>query len=358
VEAMAESNKDWIIIDGSQGEGGGQILRSSVALSMVSGNPIRIERIRAGREKPGLLRQHLTALLAARDISTASLVGAEFGSKQIEFIPGEVRGGHYQFSVGSAGSATLVLQTVLPPLMLAQQPSQLILSGGTHNPWAPPFDFLAKSYLPLVSQLGPKFSANLNRYGFYPAGGGEFSISIQPATRWNPFDLVSRGKLLEQFVSALVVDLPIDIGHRELDKTLRSLGWKKNQGQIDQRTNAGGPGNVLTVHCHYENVNTIFTAFGRKGFPAESVAQDVVKQFRAYEKHQAVLDEYLCDQWMLPLAIAVAQSSKPTSFRTGPLSRHSQTHREIIQRFLPVQFDIVADGSSTLVRCEPQLKSE
>ncbi len=141
-----------IRIDGSFGEGGGQILRTALSLSLVTGRPIQIDNIRAGRERPGLLRQHLTAVLAAAEIGQAQVEGAVLGSTSIGFVPGPVKAGEYRFAVGSAGSGTLVFQTVLPALMLATGPSRLVIEGGTHNDAAPPFPFLERAFLPLVVQ--------------------------------------------------------------------------------------------------------------------------------------------------------------------------------------------------------------
>src|SRR5512133_1574470 len=179
-----------ITIDGSMGEGGGQVLRTSLGLSLVTGQPFRIDNIRAGRPRPGLMRQHLAAVRAAAQISSAKVAGDEIGSRGLSFEPGPVRPGDYAFAIGTAGSATLVLQTVLPALMTASGPSRLKLQGGTHNPWAPPFDFLAKALLPLLGRMGPTIAAELIRPGFYPAGGGEFVVTIQPTPRLGPLELV------------------------------------------------------------------------------------------------------------------------------------------------------------------------
>src|SRR6185295_18962730 len=156
-------------LDGSVGEGGGQILRTALALSALTGQPFQIDRIRAQRRKPGLMRQHLTAVRAAAEVCQATVAGDSLGSMALSFVPGAVKAGSYSFAVGTAGSATLVLQTVLPPLLVAAGPSTLTIEGGTHNPLAPPFDFLERSFLPLVARMGPQFEARLERWGFYPA---------------------------------------------------------------------------------------------------------------------------------------------------------------------------------------------
>ena len=163
-----------IRIDGSFGEGGGQILRTSLSLSLATGKAFRIEKVRAGRERPGLLRQHLTAVLAAAEVGGAEVQGATLGSTELTFSPGAIRAGEYRFSVGTAGSGTLVFQTILPALMLAAKPSRIVIEGGTHNIAAPPFDFLARTFVPLLERMGPKVQLQFERYGFYPAGGGRF----------------------------------------------------------------------------------------------------------------------------------------------------------------------------------------
>src|SRR5262245_55571056 len=184
-----------ITIDGSFGEGGGQILRTSLALSLVTGKPFRIENIRAGRKNPGLLRQHLTAVNAAASIGQAEITGASIGSTLLTIAPSKITHGNYHFAVGTAGSSTLVLQTVLPALLIADGPTRLTIEGGTHNPFAPPFDFLARAFLPLLTRMGVNVNANLDRYGFYPAGGGRIEITISPTGKLLPLVLESRGEI-------------------------------------------------------------------------------------------------------------------------------------------------------------------
>ncbi|HUK89269.1 MAG TPA: RNA 3'-terminal phosphate cyclase, partial [Blastocatellia bacterium] len=182
-----------IVIDGSFGEGGGQILRSSLALALVTGQAFRITNIRAGRKNPGLLRQHLTAVSAATEVGEADVTGASIGSKELSFSPTRIKPGKYSFAVGTAGSTTLVLQTVLPALAIAGEASTITLEGGTHNPFAPPFDFLVKAFLPLLNRMGSDVSCSLLRYGFYPAGGGKMEVCIGPANQLRPIDLTERG---------------------------------------------------------------------------------------------------------------------------------------------------------------------
>lgn len=221
-----------ITIDGSFGEGGGQILRSSLALSLVTGKPFRIDNIRSKRSRPGLMRQHLTAVCAAMDVGEAEANGAEIGSTQIEFAPKSVRPGDFRFAVGTAGSATLVLQTVLPALLTADKPSKLVLEGGTHNPYAPPFDFLAKVFLPVIEKMGPSVSAKLELPGFYPAGGGRFSIEIRPAGKLKGIEMVERGEIVRLDARALVAQLPPKIGERELQSSDGDVMAKLGNGTV------------------------------------------------------------------------------------------------------------------------------
>src|SRR5437867_7015012 len=222
-----------ITIDGSEGEGGGQILRTALALSLVTGQPFRIERIRARRQKPGLLRQHLTAVEAAKSVGCAEVSGAAINSQVLEFRPGPVTPGNYRFAVGTAGSATLVLQTVLPSLLSASGRSTLTLEGGTHNPLAPPFNFLARSFMPLIHRMGPNVELELRRPGFFPAGGGKFHARIEPVKRLTRFDLLERGAIRQQRARAILSKLPAQVAERELTVVREQLGWRENDCGVE-----------------------------------------------------------------------------------------------------------------------------
>src|SRR5216684_863631 len=197
-----------IVIDGSQGEGGGQVLRTSLALSLVTGKPFRIENIRAKREKPGLLRQHLTAVNAATKVSDAAVEGAQLGATTLTFVPRAVRSGDYRFAIGTAGSTTLVLQTILLPLAIAAEPSTLAIEGGTHNPHALPFEFLENAFIPLLRRMGAGVELELVRPGFYPAGGGEIRVRITPLRRLGPLHIEERGEIVSRRVRAVVAISP------------------------------------------------------------------------------------------------------------------------------------------------------
>jgi RNA 3'-terminal phosphate cyclase (ATP) len=338
-----------IAIDGAQGEGGGQILRSSLALSLVTGRAVRLQNIRAGREKPGLMRQHLAAVRAAAEVGAAEVQGDEIGSQSLEFRPTTVRGGQYSFSVGTAGSATLVLQTVLPALLVADERSELTLEGGTHNPWAPPFDFLAHAYFPLINRMGPTVAVGLERHGFFPAGGGRFTVAIEPAKALTSFDLLERGEITHRCVTALVANLARSIGQREVDVVAEKLTWPPAAFRVDSSIASAGPGNVLLVEVHSEHVREVFTGFGRFGITAEKVAHEVVREVREYLASGVPVGQYLADQLLLPLGIAAWQTGRGGSFRTLPLSRHATTQADLLRVFLDVTINIEREPSGCRV---------
>jgi len=332
-ERMAKN--EMIVIDGSAGEGGGQILRSSLALSLVTGKPFRIENIRAGRIKPGLLRQHLTALTAATRIGNAKVEGAALGSKTVSFAPRGVTPGDYRFAVGTAGSATLVLQTVLPALMTASGPSTLVLEGGTHNPAAPPFDFIAKAFLPILNRMGPCIEADLERHGFYPAGGGRFRVSVKPVAQLSPIELLACGESRARKVRLLLSALPRSIAEREQAVIQTKTGWSDDVFEILEIEDSSGPGNVILIECETEHVTEVFVAFGEKQVAGGTVATNAVNAARAWMASAVPVGRFLADQLLIPFALAGSGA-----FMTMPLSRHSQTNIEVIQQFLDLKITV------------------
>lgn len=331
-----------ITIDGSFGEGGGQVLRTSLALSLTTGTPFRIQNIRAGRKKPGLSRQHLTAVNAAAEIGRARVDGVVLGSKELSFEPGEIAPGEYFFSVGTAGSATLVLQAVLPALLTATGQSKLILEGGTHNPSAPPFDFLQKVFLPIINRMGPTVTAILERPGFYPAGGGRFTVEIAPCSTLNRIDITERGEVRRCSARALVAKLPAHIGARELKVIEQELGWDEEHLKVEEVTSSHGPGNALIIEIECENITEVFTAFGERGVRAEDVARKAVKQARQYLEADVPVGSYLADQLVLPFALAGGGS-----FSTLLLSRHTQTNLQVLKQFLDLDISMKRFGEET-----------
>jgi|SRR5579863_7931915 len=355
---------DIIHIDGSQGEGGGQVLRSSLALSLVTGRPLTIGNIRAGRAKPGLMRQHLTAVNAAVEICGGSATGAAIGCKTLSFEPQSVRAGEYKFSVGTAGSATLVLQTVLPALLTAEGPTTLILEGGTHNAWAPPFDFLQKAFIPLINRMGPRVDVELERHGFYPAGGGRIRVQVEPSAALHGFDLYERGELVGHRVRVLLSSLPAHIGEREASTIARKLSWDAACCAVED-VNSPGPGNAILVEVDSEHVVEVFSGFGRQGVKAEHVAADAVKDVRTYLAAGVPVGEYLADQLILPLGISAWQKDNEAAatagrgrvrqrggaYRTLPLSRHSTTHIDLLRQILGITIEVarsVGDRNCTV----------
>ncbi|MEA2564124.1 MAG: 3-terminal phosphate cyclase [Acidobacteriota bacterium] len=330
-------------LDGSEGEGGGQILRTSLALSMVTGTPVRIRNVRARRPKPGLMRQHLVAVQAAARIGGAQVTGAEIGSSTLAFIPGEVKPGEHELSVGSAGSTTLVLQTILPALLCASQPSLLVLEGGTHNPMAPPFEFLERTYLPLVNRMGPRVHAELDRAGFYPAGGGRIVVSIEPAERLTGFELLQRGEIRRRQATALVSRLPRHIGEREIAEAARLAEWDSLEVR---EVDTPGPGNAVLLSVESDALTEVFVGFGQRGVPAEQVASRAVQEMQHYLDAGVPVGEHLADQLLLLFALAGSGA-----FATLPLSGHAMTQIDLIPGFLDVAIrvegEVVRVGSLT-----------
>lgn len=343
-----------LTIDGSFGEGGGQIVRSSLALALVTGQEVRIENVRAKRQKPGLMRQHLTAVKAAAEIGRARLEGAEIGSARLVFSPQEVRAGDYHFDVGSAGSTSLVLETILPALLIASGPSRLILEGGTHNPLAPPFEFLAHAFLPLVERIGPRVTLTLERPGFFPAGGGRVSVEIQPAERLTGLELLERGPLVDQQVRAIVANLPRHIAERECRTIAAESGWNPVHFHAEETCLARGPGNVVLIELQSQHVTEVFAGFGKRGVPAERVAQGAWREAADYLRAGVPVGPHLADQLMLPLAIGAGLHGTASVYRTMPLTQHSTTHLALVQRFLKLtaRVEEQPDGNCT-VRLEP-----
>jgi RNA 3'-terminal phosphate cyclase (ATP) len=317
-----------IIIDGSEGEGGGQIVRNACALSLVTGQPFRIANARGKREKPGLMRQHVTAIEAACAIGGASCEGVAVGAADFSFTPGKVVPGDYHFAVGTAGSTGLVLQTLLMPLLLASGPSRLVLEGGTHNMLAPPFEFVAKAFAPVLRRMGAQIDLRLVRHGFYPRGGGRIEVDIRPGVL-APIDCIDRGALRSVSATALSAGLPFNIAEREIATARKLLPeWPEDAFALRQLPDEQGPGNVLLLEAVFEHANEIVSGFGRLGVSAESLAKTAAHRMAGFLASEAFAGPYLADQLLLPFAL-----SGGGSFTTVKPSQHALTARDIIERF-------------------------
>ena len=319
-----------IQLDGSTGEGGGQILRTALALSVVTGQPFRIDRIRAGRARPGLMRQHLACVRAAAEISRARVLGDTPGSTALSFEPDSERPGEFEFAVGTAGSTMLVAQTILPPLALAAAASSVRLRGGTHNPAAPPQDFIEHSFLPLLHGCGFRPTIALRRTGFFPAGGGEVELTVPPHTGGAPLDLRERGALLSREIIVRLSGLPAHIGERECASLRGQLDLPEDAIRVETEPQPAGPGNALVALWRYERVTAVMVALGDPARSAERVAQDLIGMIRRHVEHDAPVDDHLADQLLLPCALRHGGT-----FRAAGWTPHAETNAGVIRLFLP-----------------------
>ncbi len=334
-----------ITIDGSEGEGGGQVLRYSAALSLITGEPFTIENIRGGRTKPGMMRQHVTALEAAAAIGGAEVNGLAVGSDHLTFRPGSVTPGEYHFAVGTAGSTCLVLQTILVPLMLADKPSRVVIEGGTHAMAAPPFEFIAQTLLAVIAKMGPSITATLERHGFYPRGGGRIVVEFDPAPL-RPIECVDRGKPVSQKAEAVVAGVPHDIADRELSAMQKILSdWPQESFVPRQLSADEGPGNALLIAAEFEHVTEVMSGFGKIGVPAEKIGKTTAKRMAGYLASGAFAGPYLQDQLLLPFALA-----RGGAFTTVKISQHTRTAIDLIELFTGTSFRVSpGEGKAHLV---------
>jgi len=327
-------SKYEIIIDGSFGEGGGQVLRTSISLAAITGTPVRITNIRAGRRKAGLMRQHLTAIKAAAEICNAETEGLELRSTEINFVPGVIKGGDYRFDIGSAGGTVLVAQTIIPILSHAKTPSIATILGGTHNMWAPTFDYLERAFLPQYNKMGGRVSAELIKYGFVPAGGGEIVVAVKPFKDKQALNLKTRGEKTGANVVAVLANLKRDIASREIKAIIHRMDINKSQSEI-LHVDSPGPGNAVSVFMDYENITEVFIGLGQHGVRAESIANTVVSKAREYFTSDAAVGPHLADQLLLPMALFGGGV-----FTTSELTEHTRTNIDIIKRFIDVDISV------------------
>jgi RNA 3'-terminal phosphate cyclase (ATP) len=334
-----------IDIDGSHGEGGGQILRTSLALSVLTGKSVRIRRIRSGRKSPGIKPQHLISARAAAQICGGRLVGAEPGAVELCLYPKGIQPGKYAFDVSaataSAGSTSLIFQTVLPPLSFGGSGSRIVLKGGTHVAWSPPADYLQEVFLHTAAIMGIRAKAKVYRAGFYPIGGGEIETWVEPSLApFKPLRIEDRGRLKHLRMTSAVANLPLSIAERQLNRAKNRLVEQGLAPQCETRSvESPGKGTYCFILADYENVRAGFSALGAIGKRAERVADEAVEGFLRFQAGQGALDPYLSDQVVLYMALAEGDSLVTVSNVTG----HLKTNLWVIEQFLPVKFRLEED---------------
>jgi len=320
-----------IEIDGSMGEGGGQVLRTSLALSLLTQTPIRIRKIRAGRSRPGLRAQHVTCVQAAARVGAAEVEGATLGSSELSFRPQALLALDLELDLGTAGSTALVAQTILPALLQAPGPSRIRLRGGTHNPLAPSYEFLERVYFPWIARLGAEPRAELVRPGFFPKGGGRVDYRLRPSGKQlTPFELRERGSLKSVRAEVYLSVLPDAVAERELAEVRAALELRPEDCQVIRPARPQGPGNALLITIESEHATEVVTAYGQKGKRAELVASEAIAEARRYLEAEVPVGEHGADQLLLLFAIAGGGS-----FVSLPPSGHTATQCELIPRYLP-----------------------
>lgn len=341
------SNMETVFIDGSTGEGGGQILRTSLALSCITGKSLHIENIRAARRNPGLAKQHLSCVQAACQICNGKCQGASQHSRVLDFQPGTVQSGDFHFDIGSAGSVSLVIQTLLPALFLADKPSTITVTGGTHNPLAPPFDFLSETFLPAIATAGFHGNCKLLKHGFFPAGGGKITFEIRPWQK-KPHQIINLCEPSKQFqihARVYIAKLPAHIAERQ-EKLLLQSGLNIRNVEHIKVADSDGPGNCAMIRLCASNHTTVFTAFGMRGKPSHNVISEVVNLAKDFLVSGAGIDRFLADQLLIYMAI-----SKAGCYMTNELSAHLTTNMEIIKKLLDVNFHVDKQREVYKVSC-------
>lgn len=350
-----------IELDGARGEGGGQILRTSLALAMITQQPLRMHHIRAGRAKPGLRRQHLACVEAAAALCHAELRGASVGSQELTFAPGAITGGELVIDIGTAGSTTLVVQTIVEAAIAAGVPLRAVISGGTHNPMAPPYDFLARVYLPHLRAMGADVELTLERHGFASGGGGQspgeprvqrggeasgrhgqLTLTVGVGAL-RPIELVEAGPIVARRATAILARLPTHVGERELAVVRERLGFTPAECEL-RDVPASSTGNALLIEVERAGGRELVSAIGERGLRAEAVAGRACDELAAFLAADVPVGEHLADQLLLPMAVAGGGR-----FRAAPLSLHATTNLATIAHFLAVPLTVAPDGAAVVV---------
>ena len=333
--------QNTLLIDGSYGEGGGQILRTSLALSSVLGIPVDIINIRMSRKKPGLQPQHLTAVKAAATISSARVKGADLSSTALSFSPGAIAGGDFRFDVsekkGSAGSTSLVLQTILLPLCFAEHPSTITVLGGTHVPWSPTFHYLKQVFSQVLSRIGVSVDLNIEKWGWYPIGGGKVLAQIAPKREFTPFTITERRKLKRVKGISAVSNLPREIAERQRNQVISVLSQRGISADIEIiSAPSPGKGTLVFLHTEFENAVAGFDALGAIGKRAEDVANDSCHAMFEYLDTGGALDPHLADQVIPYLALAGGKSE----FTTSRITQHLLTNIWVVKQFMDAHIEV------------------
>ena len=346
-----------IEIDGSFGEGGGQVLRTSLSLSCLLNKPFRIFDIRKKRKKQGLMPQHLMGIRSLKLISNARVKGDSQGSTELLFEPGEVKAGDYFFDIGTAGSISLLIQAILPPLISANNKSSLTLKGGTHVPFSPPFHYISEVFIPTLNRLGIEVKATIESYGFYPKGGGKVHVEIQPADAIEPANCSEKGVLKKLHGLSGVGNLPLSIAERQKNAARAILISQGINAEIKTiSVSTPGQGTFMFLKAETENCLAGFSSLGERGKKAELVGEETAKNFLNYNSASACFDHHLADQIVLYLAIANGESS----FTTAEISGHLLTNLWVIERFLGTRYAVEGEigkpGKVTINPIRPTLK--
>lgn len=338
-------------LDGSYGEGGGQIIRTSLSLAAITGQAVAISNVRAGRSKPGLQPQHLMAVRAAAALCGARLEGDHVGSTRLAFKPQQaVQPGEHRFDIGTAGATTLVAQTVLLPLALAGGASRVVITGGTHVPHAPTTEYLERVYLPALRRMSVEARLVSPRAGFFPKGGGELEIDIDglEAGRLTPVDFTERGKLRSLAADVITAGLPDHVGERgqaAIEQFLKGVGRRADIAQ--RRPESWDPGAAVFLAAECEGGLAGFTALGQRGKLMQVVAPEACQEFMDWWKTGAAVDAHLADQLVLPAALAAPAGE---SRWTAPeVTEHLRTVLWVAGQFLPIRTSIEAAGGVSRV---------
>jgi len=334
----------YLKIDGNYGEGGGQILRTTLSLSCLLKTPVEISNIRRGRKIPGLQPQHLTSVNACKNISQAEVEGNKLKSLTLKFNPQKVKGGDFTFNVAeekrSAGSTSLILQALLLPLSLSEQGSKITVLGGTHVPWSPPFDYLKGVFSPMMKKIGCQIELRIMKWGWYPKGGGEVGCIIRPTEKLIPLNLTERGKLLNLKGISVVSNLPFSIAERQKNQALKILREKDFSPKIKIiHAPSIGQGTFFFLKAEFENSVAGFGALGEIGKRAEKVAEEACLEFLEFMQTHAAIDPHLADQMIPYLALAEGQSS----FTISRISEHLLTNIWVVKQFLPTKIAVEGD---------------